>query len=304
MERFARYAERVATALVRDVRYWVTINEPMVFTNMHYVQGLGPPGGRDFRAALKVIEHLVRAHALAYRVLHDAAEAAGATVQVSVADSLPVFRPCRPWFPPDRWAAGMTDQIFNAAFLEALTTGRWTVPGVATWNIPEAAQTLDYLGVNYYGRQFIRWRPRHGQWLGGTCDLGHHPREVPERTSFGWDVGPAHFREALLRGARLGLPILVTENGAWMQDDARRWDFIARHLTALADAMRAGARVLGYCYWSLLDNFEWADGYAPRFGLVEVDYATLERRPRPSALRYAEVCRTGRLPTEARAATR
>jgi beta-glucosidase len=294
VERFARFTEQVVRVLGRDVRYWVTINEPMVFVNMHYVEGLGPPGAQDLKLALRVIEHLIRAHALAYKVLHDASPSA----QVSVAKHLPVFEPCRPWWLMDVWASGMTDRLFNGAFLEAVTEGRWRVPGVGTWTIPEAAATLDYLGVNFYGRQIIRWTPG-GSWLGGSCDLGRHPRRVRERTSFGWDVDPASFVRTLRRGGRLGLPVLVTENGTWMDDDARRWRFIARHLGALAQAAEAGVTILGYLYWSLLDNFEWAHGYGPRFGLIEVDYATQARRVRESARRYAEVCRTNQLVIDA-----
>jgi len=291
---FGRYTERVVNALGDSVRYWVTINEPMVFVNMHYIEGTGPPGAHDFKQALRVIEHVIRAHAVAYRILHGARPQAGAPM-VSVAKHLPVFVPCRAWMPMDHWASWMTDRIFNGAFLEALTEGRWSVPGVAAWTIPEARGTLDYLGVNYYGRQFVQWNPFAGGWLGGTCDLGHHPRQVPERTSLGWDVYPAAFTQTLLRGARLGLPILVTENGTWMHDDAQRWRFVARHLAAMKEAMDRGASVIGYLYWSLIDNFEWAHGYGPRFGLVEVDYKTQERRIRESGRKYAEVCQSNQL---------
>ena len=114
----------------------------------------------------------------------------------------------------------------------------------------------------------------------------------------GWDVHPESFFQVLMRVGQLGLPILVTENGTSMTDDARRWSFIHRHLQVMARAIQAGVRLIGYCYWSLLDNFEWADGYTPRFGLVEMDYATQQRRIRESARRYAEVCRTNHLSLE------
>src|SRR3989338_4034148 len=295
VEAFARYAERVAGALGGLVRYWVTINEPMVLVRMHYLQGLGPPGVRDFGQALRVIEHLIRAHAAAYRVLHAARRTGEPRPWVSIAHHVPAFWPCRRWWPPDRVIASLTDRIFNVAVLEALTEGRWSVPGVGTWRIPDAQGTLDYLGLNYYGRQFIRWAPSEPVWPGTSCDLGHHPREVTERTSFGWDVHPASFTTALLQCGRLGLPILVMENGTWMEDDGRRWRYIMRHLQALARALQQGAPVIGYCYWSLLDNFEWADGFAPRFGLIEVDYATQRRTVRESARKYAEVCRTNQV---------
>jgi beta-glucosidase len=187
------------------------------------------------------------------------------------------------------------ERFFNTAFLNALTEGRWAVPGMGTWKIPEARQTLDFLGVNFYGRQFIRLRFTPGKIPQVGCDLGHHTAEVRERTLMGWDLEPSAFTQTLLRGSRLGLPILVTENGTWLQTDEERWRFIAGNLEAMHRAMEQGANIIGYCYWSLLDNFEWDRGFEPRFGLIEVDYATQQRRIRESARRYAEVCRTNKL---------
>ena len=292
---FARYVEKVAAALGDSVRYWITINEPMVYVRMHYVQGLGPPGIRDLARGLPVIEHLIRAHAAAYRILHGARRAGAPVPQVSIAHHTPAFRPCHRWWPMDRWASDLTDRIFNLALLEAMTEGRWSVPGVGTWKLPEARGTLDFLGVNFYGRTFIRWHPVGNGWPGQICDLGHHARDVTERTSLGWDVSPEAFGQVLLAYGRMGVPILVTENGAYMTDDARRWSFLYRHVQAVARALHAGAPMIGYCYWSFLDNFEWAEGFGPRFGIVEVDYATQERRVRESGRRYAEICRTNRI---------
>ena len=293
---FARYTERVAKAVGNRVRYWITINEPMVYVHMSYLEGIGPPGMRSVRAAQRVTEHLIRAHAAAYHVLHAAARTDAPPPQVSVANYLPLFLPCRAWWPPHRVASALTDRIFNGGFMTAVTEGRWAVPGVFPKRIAEAKGTLDYLGLNFYRRHFIRIGARPSQWLGMACERAHHWGPMTERTSWmGWEVYPEAFSEVLTRWSRLGLPILVTENGTSMADDARRWSFIHQHLAAMSRAIEAGTRVLGYLYWSLLDNFEWAHGFAPRFGLIEVDYATQERRVRESARRYAEVCRTNRL---------
>ena len=299
VDRFARYVRKVVEAIGPSVRYWISINEPLVYVRMHYVQGVGPPGARDLTQALKVIEHLIRAHAAAYRIVHEARRADGPMPQVSIAHHVPEFWPCRRWSLPDRWITFVTDRVFNLAFLQTLTKGRASVPGVVTWTIPEARATLDYLGVNFYGRQFIRWAPSAGTWPGASCDLGHHPREVTERTSLGWDVHPASFLHVLRRLGRMGLPILVTENGTSMEDDRRRERYLFRHIQAMARAMQGGVAVVGYCYWSLLDNFEWADGYGPRFGLVDVNYATQERTARESGRRYAEICRSNRISLDA-----
>ncbi len=292
---YARYVRRIADALIGEVHFWITINEPMVFLRLHYLEGLGPPGLKDLGQGLKVIEHMILAHAAAFRILHGAAKARGTTVSVSVAKHLPAFTACKLWSPMDHWVTRITDHIFNVAFLDALTEGRWKVKGVGDWKFPEARQSLDFLGVNFYGRNFIHWQRTINGWPAVNCDLADHPHRVPKRTSLGWDVDPASFERVLVRWSSLGLPIIVTENGAWMTDDARRWEFIEGHLQAVARAIKRKANVIGFCYWSLLDNFEWAEGYGPRFGLIEVDYATQQRTIRDSARRYAEVCRSNTL---------
>jgi beta-glucosidase len=288
---FARYVGRVAEALGSRVRYWVTINEPMVYAYKHYVEGVGPPGAKDRSRALRVAEHVIRAHAAAYRLLHEAQPSA----KVSLAKYLPVFAPCRAAWPPDWAVSALAERAFNTAFLEAVTEGRWAVPGRRACRIPEARGTLDYLGVNFYRRQFMRWGVRPSRCLGEDCPRPHHRRGAADITAMGWDVHPPSFTRTLLRAARLRLPILVTENGAAMTDDGARWQFIHSHLHAMAQAMRQGARLLGYLYWSLLDNFEWEHGFGPRFGLIEVDYRTQARRVRDSARRYGEICRTHHL---------
>ncbi len=295
-DQFARYVQLVVAALKGQVRYWVTINEPMVYVRMHYVQGLGPPGAKNFHDAMRVAHNLIQAHGAAYQIIHQARGSDQSRPQVSLAHHVPAFRPCRPWWPMDRWATNTTDQLLNRAFLDAVTDGRCQVPTMGTWTFPDCKSSLDYFGLNFYSRQFIRWTPRGELWPAVSCDLAHHqPREVTERTSLGWDVSPEAFRDTLVWLRRFGLPILVTENGTYMTEDSRRWSFIHRHLQALYDAIEAGANVLGYCYWSLLDNFEWAEGFGPRFGIIEVDYRTQQRRVRDSGWRYAQVCKTNRL---------
>jgi beta-glucosidase len=292
VERFAGYVRRVSDALGGTVRYWITVNEPMVYVRMHYLEGLGPPGHRSLPEALRVIRHLVEGHAAAYRILHERQ----ADARVSIAQYAPAFRPCRAWCPPDRLVAGVAERLFHGALLEALMTGSWRVPGIGAWRLPDRTATLDYLGVNFYGRKFIRWVPTLRGLPGEPCDLRRHRGHTSEITSFGWDIDPASFAETLRELHRsLQLPLLVTENGAWIDDDSRRQAFIEGHVGAVAAALQDGAEVLGYCYWSLMDNFEWAEGFTPRFGLIEIDYPTQRRTIRGSAQRYAEICRANRL---------
>jgi beta-glucosidase len=123
-----------------------------------------------------------------------------------------------------------------------------------------------------------------------TCSS---PKDPMPKNSLGWDIYPQGLKDILMSLKRYRLPVFILENGICTDDDAQRWEFIRAHLAALRDAMDAGVPVIGYLYWSLIDNYEWDKGFRPRFGLVEVDYRTCERRVRESARKFAQVCSQG-----------
>jgi beta-glucosidase len=125
-----------------------------------------------------------------------------------------------------------------------------------------------------------------------VCRKNHHPLK---KNSLGWDIYPEGLYNILLRLKKYNLPIMITENGICTQDDNERWNFINAHLKNIHRTMEAGVKVLGYIYWSLMDNFEWEKGFTPRFGLIDIDYQTYERTIRESAKKFASVCRTGKL---------
>ena len=294
VERFMRYSRTMAEALGGQVRYWVTINEPMVYATMHYLDGVGPPGKQDLGLTFLVMEHLVRAHAASYHAIHQAVAAQGRAATVAIAMHWQQFVPHRRWWPPDRLVGHATEQVYNFRFVDAIMEGRLRVPGRRPVRIPNAHETMDFLGVHYYGRAFMRQAPgRRGVWAGARCGTDHH-REVTERNFLGWDVYPRGLYEILHWATRYGRPIFVTENGICTQDDRQRERFILRHVQWVARAMQEGVPVMGYLYWSLLDNFEWAKGFAPRFGMIEVDYRTQERRARDSARRFAQLIQANR----------
>jgi beta-glucosidase/6-phospho-beta-glucosidase/beta-galactosidase len=181
----------------------------------------------------------------------------------------------------DRAAARMRDYGLNRLLLDLL--GR------------PASRWLDYLGINYYSRNVVRWVPRGRAALLGEDDSGQREGEE-RRFSVMGEVWPAGLT-AILRSYRgLGVPLMITENGVATDDEKLRADYLKEHLRAMAEAMREGVPVVGYLHWSLMDNYEWALGYGPRFGLAEVDFTTQERKPRAFAEIYAETCRTGLLP--------
>jgi beta-glucosidase len=287
-EIFTRYAARVAKELDAPVRLWCTINEPVIYAYFGYLTGLWPPGEKDFGRTVLVLRHLLSAHALAYHVLH---RELGRKIEVGIAKHFRIFDPWNSRHPGDRSAARLNDFMFNRAFLIALTSGRLRPPLALRSTDPSLAGTLDFIGVNYYSRELVRFRPlRPG-------DLFSEFRTKPDapHNSLGWEIYPEGLFRVLVSCRRFGLPLYITENGTTVADDAIRVQFIAEHLKAVHRAIEHGADVRGNYYWSALDNFEWAEGYTARFGLIDVDFKTQKRTIRESGRFLAEVAKRNAL---------
>lgn len=310
--RFLRYTRRVVETLGDLVSDWVTINEPNIYLLFGYVFGEWPPGRRSLRSARKGARNMARAHAEAYHLIHQLREEADyhpkAASMVGVAHHLRVFNPARPGNPLDRFVAGVFDRLSQDMFVRAMTEGRavWPmsslplvrrIPGLEGLKLPgtrgargpggSRGYLADFLGINYYSRDFTRASLRPGDLFG--------KREVPEkapRNDLGWEIYPEGLYRVIRRfWERYRLPIFVTENGTADAADSFRSSYIATHLAEIARAVGDGVDVRRYYHWSLMDNFEWVEGLTPRFGLVEVDYATQERRIRESGRFYAEISR-------------
>jgi beta-glucosidase len=281
---FADYVEYVAQRLGSDVRYWITVNEPTVYVKYGYVTGGWPPCLKgSLVKALLVWINLTRAHHSAYRILHQGRQDA----QVGIAHSAPFIVPCDPANPFDRIAAGVRNFILNRLFF--CSTGGFPSAGRLR------SRNLDFLGINYYSRTIVRRSARGlGLLVGEECLQNHHgpPRRFSD---IGWEIYPPGLRGVLENFSSFGLPLLVTENGVATVNESLREDFLRQHLLALADALEGGANVIGYFYWSLMDNFEWALGTQARFGLAAVDFQTQGRTARPCVGFYAPVCRTNLL---------
>lgn len=279
---FGRYVEHVAANLP-GVRYWITINEPTVYAKYGFVTGDWPPfGERGWLRAARALRGMARAHVGAYRALHRGLP----DIRVGFAHSAPWIEPCDPGRIRDRLAAGVRDFFLNRAFLTLIgARGRGR------------ERPLDFLGINYYTRTIVRSGKGAAALWGEECLSDHHPDRGP-LSDTGWEIHPSGLLAVLERFSRLGLPLMITENGVATRDeDLRRW-FLREHLAAVGQAVERGSNVIGYLYWSLMDNFEWALGRGPRFGLAEVDFETQRRIPRPAAEDFATVCRslTLRLP--------
>lgn len=261
---FSEFVAVVVERLKPWVDTWVTINEPMLLASAGYLFGVWPPERKSLLASWRVVLNLVYAHKLAYRVIHDIDPACrvGPAVNVTALKT-----PGRPSL-KDRILGGWVDWITNYYFVD------------------RTKASSDFIGVQYYTRATVQ------QLLSG--DPHAFPRWIRKlpTTDMGWEIYPKGLYYMVRSvSRRTGLPLIVTENGIADASDARRADFIRDHLAWLHRAIAEGADVRGYLYWALTDNFEWREGYAPRFGLVAVDYETLERSVRTSASYYAGVCR-------------
>lgn len=276
---FARFARRTAEALGPAARVWTVLNEPLVFVLGGFLDGQIPPGLADARASARALEHLLIAHTAAGAAIREVLPAAA----LGVAHNMMAFAPERRGSRMDRWAAGHAARFYNEELLSAFATGRWTfwLPPFARFagRCADLPGSLDFLGVNFYSRLHLRSPGRERL----AADFRYLDRTGWGLTDNGWEVVPGELEGVLRTASSLGLPLLLAENGIADRSDFLRLRFLAEHVAALRRAAASGIDVAGYLHWSLLDNFEWLDGYGPKFGLFSVDRATFERRPRPSA---------------------
>jgi beta-glucosidase len=297
IERFGRYVERVLDAIGPSVRYWITFNEPAIYVFQGYVAGVWPPGQRSWPAAFGVLERLLHAHTMAYHLIHTGLDSQGSRPLVGFAKYMVVFTPCNPRSHKDRLATWVRQNYFNGMIAESFGRGHLLPRIRHVFQRSPHHRYLDFIGLNYYTRDFVHFKGwTWGKLFGEVCSLTHHP-DAGVRNSLGWDIYPEGIYQCLKHLARTWLPILVTENGICTSDDRQRAQFMHDHLAQIARAMSEGVPVRGYLHWSLLDNYEWHEGFAPRFGLVEVDYTTQQRRTRPSARYLAAVAKAGQLVT-------
>lgn len=302
---FVEYAATVADRLGDRVKHWITHNEPWCQSVLGHLEGRHAPGHRDAAESLRVAHHLLLSHGLAVPELRRRSPGA----KVGITHILSPVEPASDTA-ADRDAARAYDGFFNRWFLDPLFRGeypadavedriRWghlessALPFARDGDLAVASAPVDFLGVNYYSRAVI------------AAGADGRPRGVPqgdhdERTAMGWEVWPRGLRDLLVRLHRDYAPsrILVTENGAAFDDvvdvggevhDERRVEYLRGHLAALREAIADGVPVGGYFAWSLLDNWEWAEGFEKRFGLYRVDFRTQRRTPKDSAHFYRAV---------------
>jgi beta-glucosidase len=296
-EAFADYVEAVVARLGDRVGNWITLNEPWVISWLGYGLGQHAPGRRSHTDALAAAHTVLLAHGRAAEILRrDVPDA-----RVGITIDLVKIQPATD-SEADVEAARIEDGFRNRWFLDPVLRGEYpadmlehygaAVPAVEDGDMKTIAAPLDLMGINYYTRDVVRADTQTGSRVSV-------PVEGAETTAMGWEVYPDGLTALLTRlDAEYELPPLyITENGAAYSDgrrhdgsvhDPERIRYIHGHIDAVGRAIDAGVPVSGYFVWSLLDNFEWGHGYSQRFGLVYVDYPTLERVPKQSFLWYRD----------------
>ncbi|MBP9733918.1 MAG: glycoside hydrolase family 1 protein [Candidatus Omnitrophica bacterium] len=297
-EYFEAYTRVMVRALGPDIRFWITFNELNVMTYKGYLEGEWPPGKRSVRSAWRAATQLVRAAYRAYSAIHEEYKKyAWPVCRVGVAQHLLCVDPSNPASAADRRAASMRAFYNNDLFLRLLM-GKPDDWLVILAGCSGKGRAMDFIGVNYYMREHVRASAKGLWWEKyiGEVDRKHPDYLQGDKNELGWAIYPEGLKRVMLDAhKKYGLPMAVTENGICTRDEAQRSRFILDHLTALHAAIGEGAEVLGFFYWSLLDNFEWSIGYMPKFGLVAVDPQTQVRTPKSSVPAYAQVCRSNQL---------
>ena len=280
---FLRFAEKAVRALRDHVRLWVTFNEPNVYVTGGYLGGLMPPGKKNLREGFSAYANILKAHATVYDLIHAGARE---TPAVGVAHNMVVFRPFAEKSSLDGWAARVAHTFYNLSLIEAFRTGTLSLrlPFLYEEEFPVGTRDkLDFLGVNYYFRLFLRLSP-----LGiKGPEYFWEDRSRRGLTETGWEVYPKGFEETLRTASSAGVPLVVTENGTAETNDRRKIAYMKDHLRVLHRLLREGMDIRGYFWWSLMDNYEWLEGLRPRFGLYRVDFDSLERVATRSADFYS-----------------
>jgi len=247
---FARFVEKVVNEYKDLVKFWVTINEPNIYTTHSFLRGAWPPFKKSFFISQQVTRALIESHKKSYEIIHKISPDA----RVGITNNNTDFKGILKYFSDDFW---------NHQFFRAIENHQ------------------DFLGLNYY-------------FSSSVLDTVLKPKE---KSDLNWKIEPKGIYSVLKDLKRYNKPVYILENGLADSEDKQRAKFIADHLKWTHLAIKDGVDVRGYFHWSLVDNFEWDKGFAPRFGLVKIDYETQKRIPRPSSKVYAEICKTNSVKT-------
>jgi len=250
---FARYTEKIVNAFGSDVKFWITLNEPEIYARYSYLSGVWPPQKKNLISYLLVIHNLIRAHRKAYKIIKKLNQSA----QIGIAKNNTYFE-------------AYQNKLINRVLKKNIDWWR------NFYFLNRIKNHQDFIGLNHY--------------LHNRINYGFNKNENEKVSDMRRELYPEAIYYVLMDLKRYNKPIYITENGLADAGDQKRGWFILETLKNVSRAIGEGVDVKGYLHWSLMDNFEWDNGFWPRFGLLEIDYKTLERKVRPSANFYRDIC--------------
>ena len=260
-EYFEEYTRFVVEELDDLVDFWLTTNEPMIYTSLSYILGKFPPQKNNLLVVPKVFYNFIETHKKAYKAIHDINKNA----KVGLAQNLSFVDAYNKNSILNQAAASAFNFFRNRLFLELTKNYQ------------------DFLGINYYFHDRVK--------ITSNFPFLKIENEDKKVSDLGWEIYPEGLYYVLDNLKKYNLPIYITENGLADKEDKKRAKFITEHLKQIHRAIGDGADIRGYMHWSLIDNFEWVEGFGPRFGLVEMNYETMGTKIRPSAREYAKICK-------------
>jgi beta-glucosidase len=269
---FLRYLKKTVEYFKHDVKYWLIFNEPLVYVYNGFVRGNWPPGIKSISQARKVLSHIVSAYKTGYQEIKNIYRQSSLACEVSFAKHIRYFCACPSFNLGQNFISSFArHKMFNHGLLEELCSAR----------------CVDFIALNYYCKEYVQFKGIIGQ----ECSHSHKER----KNYLGWHVYPQGLHKLLISVKKWDLPVFVMENGTAESENLFYEDYLRTHILSVYKALQAGVKVKGYLWWSLLDNFEWDKGFGPRFGLIEVNYQTFERRIKPFAYNYAKICRENKV---------
>src|SRR5437867_8994148 len=285
MERYAGY---MAKQLGDAAPFWMTINEPPVLPAAQYIAGVFPPQKRDMGMAMTAARNIL----LSLGRMHNAIKAnAPHNPKVGPVINMIYVMPASD-SEEDKTAAKFFDQYWNAYWLDGIRDGVIGAPAGGGESVEGLKGAWDFIGINYYSRSVIR----AGRGQMGVAQVP--PPEDSERSTMGWQVYPEGFYQCLIRLKQYGKPVYITENGIGTDDDDQRRSYLVRHMKEAHRALKEGLDLRSYLHWSFQDNFEWAEGFRQKFGLIERPEPSLERVPKPSAYMFREIAQANAVTPE------
>ena len=284
------FSKRVFDEYSDRVKYWCTINEPGVVAVQGYFTGMFPPGEQNGPKTAHVFKNLLESHVQIYYALKSHIN--GSKVKIGIVKNINQFEPWRRYHLFDWFFTIALNHIFNWSAINFLKTGKlkFRIPGLMwlTHKNLDAKNSLDFFGLNYYSHNHIKFNLFKKDY----SELKYHSRDI--MTDMPYTIYAEGIYKAIELVSCLKVPILITENGVADKDDNIRSEYITKYLYAVSKAIDDGYNVVGYYYWSLMDNFEWAFGYDMRFGLYHVDFNNQKRTLKKGSEKFVDIVNHGR----------